>query len=64
VSATLTSACVDRSLSLIAVQIEAKTTAGETPLALACGGGSEECIRLLIEKGANFKDACIHSAAK
>ena len=43
---------------------EAVTSDGETPLALACAGGDEQCIQMLIAKGANINKGCLHAAAR
>eukprot|EP01094_Clydonella_sp_ATCC50884_P014217 TRINITY_DN2458_c0_g1_i1.p1 TRINITY_DN2458_c0_g1~~TRINITY_DN2458_c0_g1_i1.p1 ORF type:complete len:409 (-),score=161.16 TRINITY_DN2458_c0_g1_i1:172-1326(-) len=45
------------------VQLEAETKEGETPLALACAGGEIQCIKMLLDKGANIERGCLHAAA-
>merc|ERR1711934_1010877 len=58
------SEAVEFLLKQSSVNHEAVTSDGETPLALACAGGDEQCIQMLIAKGANINKGCLHAAAR
>eukprot|EP01096_Ripella_sp_DP13-Kostka_P004000 TRINITY_DN159_c0_g2_i1.p1 TRINITY_DN159_c0_g2~~TRINITY_DN159_c0_g2_i1.p1 ORF type:complete len:422 (-),score=172.26 TRINITY_DN159_c0_g2_i1:12-1163(-) len=51
-------------LAVPGIPIDLPNNDGETPLALACAGGSKNCVNMLISAGADINKDCIHQAAK
>jgi uncharacterized protein len=46
------------------VNLSQKNEDGDTPLGCGCAGGEPEIVKLLISKGADINENCIHAAAK